>query len=377
MPKTGSTSVTIPAGIPSLKVYDDGGATGNYSNYCNSSITLTAPEGYVLKLSGKITTDNQGDALSVYDTYSTYISGANSTFSDVQVSIPTVTSIDRDMTLSFYSNYNGNYDGLDLTVTLIKNVLTLEDGSDNSEAIETAAAISGKVYDVTLSGRTLYKDGSWNTLCLPFALDDFSGTPLEEAKVVTLGNSEGCNTGYANNTLNLEFLAASEIEAGVPYLVRWTKAEGYDSADPATRDIVDPVFTGVTIENETPADRSILSGDGYVDFVGTYSPVDFTADDRSILYLGTSNALYWPGTDMTLRAFRAYFQLKKDLTAGEILSARMYFGDSESETTSLNEEFATATGATATWYTLDGRKLSGKPTKKGVYINNGKKTVVK
>ena len=28
------------------------------------------------------------------------------------------------------------------------------------------------------------------------------------------------------------------------------------------------------------------------------------------------------------------------------------------------------------WYTLDGRKLSGKPTKKGVYIQNGKKTVV-
>ena len=29
------------------------------------------------------------------------------------------------------------------------------------------------------------------------------------------------------------------------------------------------------------------------------------------------------------------------------------------------------------WYTIDGRKLSGKPTKKGLYINNGKKTVIK
>ena len=28
------------------------------------------------------------------------------------------------------------------------------------------------------------------------------------------------------------------------------------------------------------------------------------------------------------------------------------------------------------WYTIDGRKLSGKPAKKGVYINNGQKTVV-
>ena len=29
------------------------------------------------------------------------------------------------------------------------------------------------------------------------------------------------------------------------------------------------------------------------------------------------------------------------------------------------------------WYTLDGRKLSGKPNAKGVYIQNGKKIVVK
>ena len=29
------------------------------------------------------------------------------------------------------------------------------------------------------------------------------------------------------------------------------------------------------------------------------------------------------------------------------------------------------------WYTLDGVRLSGKPTKKGMYINNGKKVIVK
>jgi surface protein len=29
------------------------------------------------------------------------------------------------------------------------------------------------------------------------------------------------------------------------------------------------------------------------------------------------------------------------------------------------------------WYTIDGQKLSGKPTKRGVYIYNGKKAVVK
>jgi hypothetical protein len=29
------------------------------------------------------------------------------------------------------------------------------------------------------------------------------------------------------------------------------------------------------------------------------------------------------------------------------------------------------------WYTIDGRRLSGKPTQKGLYIVNGKKVVIK
>jgi hypothetical protein len=33
--------------------------------------------------------------------------------------------------------------------------------------------------------------------------------------------------------------------------------------------------------------------------------------------------------------------------------------------------------AASAWYTLDGRKLNGKPTAKGLYINNGRKVVIK
>ena len=28
------------------------------------------------------------------------------------------------------------------------------------------------------------------------------------------------------------------------------------------------------------------------------------------------------------------------------------------------------------WHTLDGRKLSGEPTKSGIYVRNGKKVIV-
>ena len=29
------------------------------------------------------------------------------------------------------------------------------------------------------------------------------------------------------------------------------------------------------------------------------------------------------------------------------------------------------------WYTLGGTRLSGKPTRKGIYVNNGRKVVIK
>jgi hypothetical protein len=34
-------------------------------------------------------------------------------------------------------------------------------------------------------------------------------------------------------------------------------------------------------------------------------------------------------------------------------------------------------GRSERWYTIDGRRLNGKPTTKGLYINNGNKVVIK
>lgn len=66
-----------------------------------------------------------------------------------------------------------------------------------------SASISngGQAIAVALQGRTLYTDGRWNTLCLPFDLGDatadeshhFDGTPLEgfTVKELDTGNDYG------------------------------------------------------------------------------------------------------------------------------------------------------------------------------------------
>ena len=241
-------------------------------------------------------------------------------------------------------------------------VLSLADDVDNSDAISTA---DGKLVDVTLADRTLYKDGSWNTLCLPFSLTAeqlaAEACPLKGATVKTLASSS-----FAGGTLTLNFEDATTIEAGKPYLVKWASGN----------DIKAPMFTNVTISNTLTSATS-----DYVDFVGSFSPVSLTGGDRSVLYLGANNTLYYPSADKTVNSCRGYFQLKQSLTVGEaangVRAFVINFGDDETTgIISVYDSGFTVNGSDA-WYSLDGRRLNGKPAARGLYINNGNKVVIK
>ena len=248
--------------------------------------------------------------------------------------------------------------------------LPLSNNGDNSEAI---AQNAGVTTDVILDGRTLYKDGGWNTICLPFDVT-IAGSPLDGAIARTLAE-----TTLDGTTLNLNFAEpVTMLTAGTPYLIKWDKADGY--VDDDAHNIVSPTFTDVTIAKGTnPVTTS------YVDFVGTYDYQSFTEDNRSILFVGEKNQLYWPQTGAHLGACRAYFQLNNGLTAADVSGARMSFEEGNDEVTSLNLTPALSQGEGA-WYTLDGRKVANgqKPSQrhtlteriaKGLYIHHGKKVV--
>ena len=198
-----------------------------------------------------------------------------------------------------------------------------------------------------------------------------------------LGNSGGCDTGFdsATGTLTLDFVDANMIEAGHAYIVMWTKPSGYDGHE-SDFDISNPVFNGVTVVNENPANQKVVSQDGYVQFIGTYSPVDIYTDEKTNLNLCADNTLYYPwGDAMTsfyINSFRAYFQLLNGLTAGDpvngVRAINLNFGEGSEETIISPAKIAERADA---WYTIDGVKLNGKPNVKGLYINNGRKVVIK
>ena len=215
---------------------------------------------------------------------------------------------------SAYSNgitpydYGVMYDGV-----YYSHVLILYDNQDNTALLN---ATHGKIFDVKLGGRTLYKDGDWNTMCLPFVVPG-DGSIFDtkiSCRRYTMdindsyyldGDKDGPSytTGYDTGKLYLFFKRNDSPTAGTPFLVKWeTPGEDY----------VEHVFRNVTI-NSTP--NPVTSKDGAVTFTHTYAPVSRSVQDRTLLILGAGNSLYYPygnGT-ATVKAFRAYFQLNDGL----------------------------------------------------------------
>ena len=152
----------------------------------------------------------------------------------------------------------------------------------------------GQARNVLISGRTLYKDGRWNLLCLPFALTSLTGTPLEDAEVRTFA----ATSTYANGNLTLNFTdPISATEAGKPYLVRWSSGDN----------VTDPVFNNVTIDENMP---SIENTDGNIRFVGNFSNTTLDANTTEYLYFGDDGLLHYPyGTDYSLNALRGHFEI--------------------------------------------------------------------
>ena len=324
-----------------------------------------------------------------------------------------ITASGQSVTISGVTYYASNttvtltYSGSSETFTMPDcDVIPLLNGFDNSSVISSH---DGETVNVVLAGRTLYKDGSWNTLCLPFNLDVLSDiknneeNPLHGATIMKFDTelwynangenvvdeyAEGCHCSgqIENGNLYLYFFKtmegnygySSNIAAGEPVLV---KCDG-----DGTNNIVNPVFTGVTISkytgwmNQTTDEGSDdYTHDGNVTFKSTYAPITFDAADRSVLFMGSNNTLYYPRPGASIGAFRAYFQLNgisaSDLSARNV---KMFFGD-ESPTDGVGEVQGSKFKVQGedTWYDLDGRRLSGKPTQKGIYVNNGRKVVMK
>ena len=146
MPKSGTTEITIPEGVGSFKVYDEGGVNGAYSNNSDGSIVFTAPTGYLLKLTGTVIAERNYDKLYVYNgsavnennLLATIPGKATGSSVNEKADVGIIVSSGERMTVRFTSDGSQYYSGLNLTMTLVKSIASM-----------TVANVSSQTYTGT------------------------------------------------------------------------------------------------------------------------------------------------------------------------------------------------------------------------------------
>ena len=195
-----------------------------------------------------------------------------------------------------------------------------------------------KVEDIDL-GLNAAGDGYYYaTMCLPFDVT------LASACAYTL------TLNGAKNGLTLSS-AISEVPAGTPVLIRYTSDE-----------ITATINTGAAFNSGSPLDCALT---------GTYVDKSVTGDTDYFLGVNSSDEIgfyHWGTGTKTLDANRAYL-----ITDGSFVKGLSLIWDEETGINSIeNGKLKIENEAV---YDLSGRRVA-KPTK-GLYIKNGKKTVIK
>lgn len=222
-------------------------------------------------------------------------------------------------------------------------VYNLSEESVNAIAAKTDVAVSLK--------RTFYKDGGWNTLCLPFAVNatDFEGAEVREVDV----------TQSSENTI--VFKEATTIEAGKPYLIKWAKT---------SNEVCDFVntFEGVTLfATATP-----VKVNDAITFTGFYNKATAGKLGASVAAIGAGNKLF-KVTSGEMKGFRAAFVLNSNAQPSAIKLVI------DGTATGIEDLVIDGVKANGRVYNLNGQYVGNSLNglQPGIYIQNGKKVVVK
>ena len=232
--------------------------------------------------------------------------------------------------------------------------ITLDENGDN--IVEAAENVN-----VTLK-RTLYGDGGWNTLCVPFTLTE-AQTKAAFGNNVELRELES----VAGNTLT--FKTVNSVTANVPCLIKVT-ADGNEYK-----------FEGVsTTAVKNKRDYTLSLVEGNILFLGIYSAMDVVEADLAesstngyYAFLGANNTFLKAKAGTTMKAFRAFFSVPNDVNTKQLKAVI------DGTTTGIEDLVIDGVKANGRVYNLNGQYVGNSLNglQPGIYIQNGKKIVVK
>lgn len=226
------------------------------------------------------------------------------------------------------------------------------------------ASVTGTQTNV-LCNRTL-KAGVWNTLCLPYEINDLSRfTAVYELR--GLEKIEGMATSYTIGFSKTE----SKMEAGQPYIV---KVDADTQLFEASADMA----------SDVAGSKEVTATDGVkAQMIGAYSPVTVAANQDNYVF-ATDNKFYYMDKDTQMKGYRAYIHLDNGKT-GEPASLIFSLDEYDIQTGVVPVADVRTGEERVNVYSISGVRvregvksaeaLNSLPS--GIYIVNGKKYMVK
>ena len=281
------------------------------------------------------------------------------------------------------------------------------------------AEIAGKALKpVICTGVSLTKESQGLTA----TIDGTSTATINIPTAVTVDNvtyNRAFEAGKAC-TLYLPFsIAASKVSGGKfytfttvnestsPWSVEYTEVTGDIVANTPYIFLPDGMNSGkIVVDNGNDKVSICTAGahtteNGLWEFIGTYEPIQWLSDNDRAAEIGkiygfaaeeatVGTTSYTVGqfvkiaSGASIKPMRAYLKRTTHSASRGLINGydnslpsamTVVLKGSNGDTTEIGT--IRLIDESGEWYSLDGRKLSGKPTKKGLYINGGKKVVIK
>ena len=289
------------------------------------------------------------------------ISTSDNAFSGDGIVATIELSMSEDIAIGIYPisitnvRINGaDVDGTSFNVT-VTDYVTLDENS--TTAPEAAEAVNVRVL------RTINAD-VWSTICLPFGMTEAQtqeafGSDVQLADFTGYEVEEDDNENVVGIKVNFE--AVNVIEANHPYIIK--------VSSPVTEFSVE----GVDIDPEEEPTKAAVkrTKKQWSEMIGTYT-AETTVEEQMLVLSGGK---FWYSVGLTkMKAFRAYFDFYDVLTEVEKASVKV-LACIDDEETGL-DEIVNCESSNDRWFDLSGRNVA-KPDQRGIYIQKGKKTLVK
>ena len=215
----------------------------------------------------------------------------------------------------------------------------------------------------------------WESIALPF---DVQTIMHEKNGVLSpFGSSEGGKPFWLRQMSDNGLVQAIEIHANRPYLISMPNSTDYPAEFNQPGRVT---FSSLNVRVPVTEEEAVAMADSTIVLIPTFQRME-QSDWIYALNVGETRAQYPEGSvfEQGLRAVRP-FEAFTVHNNNQSNPAPRYIAINEIgngtlgiDATLVNREEVNS----EEWYSLDGRKLQGKPAQKGIYIQNGKKVIIK